>query len=221
METTLIELDLEHNTTIAFVDLDDAGERSFSFYRKGTADYHLRIESIIPFIEQSTIVHLGSLIISEKEGRVYADKLVRETHKREKLFSFDVNYRDDVFSSETEAVAVYKTYMDKADIMKLSENEIALFSSAPTLIEKLREIAKKNQLVVVTLGGAGSAYFYNGEFAVVPSISVKPVDTTGAGDAFYGALLSRLDGQGFVNLQKSLALCKCCGGVDNDRKGCY
>lgn len=219
LEETLIELDGERNTTIAFVDLDDAGERSFSFYRKGTADYRLQIQSVIPFIEKSTIVHLGSLVISEKEGRAYADELVAQTHKRGKLFSFDVNYRDDVFASEAEAVAVYKTYMEKADIIKLSENEIDLFSSADTLLAKLKEIAKKNQLVVVTLGGKGSAYFYNGEFAVVPSISVKPIDTTGAGDAFYGALLSRLDGQGFVDLQNALRFANIVGALTTTAKG--
>lgn len=219
LDETLIERDGAHNTTLAFVDLDENGERSFSFYRKNTADYRLRIESAVSFIQNSTIVHLGSLIVSEAEGRAYADALAEQTHKEGKLFSFDVNYRDDVFASEAEAVAVYKTYMEKADIVKLSESEIALFSDASTLFEKLQTIAKKNQLVVVTLGGEGSAYFYNGEYGVVPSIKIKPVDTTGAGDAFFGALLAKIDENGFVNLSQSLRFANIVGALTATGKG--
>lgn len=54
----------------------------------------------------------------------------------------------------------------------------------------------KDRLLLVTLGKDGSAYYYNGFKSVVPSISgLKCVDTTGAGDAFFGAFLATIEGK--------------------------
>lgn len=41
LDGVLIERDNNRNTTLAFVELDENGERSFCFYRKNTADYNL------------------------------------------------------------------------------------------------------------------------------------------------------------------------------------
>ena len=67
----------------------------------------------------------------------------------------------------------------------------------------LKDVSKKNKLVCVTLGSKGSAYALGDIEGVAESIKVKVVDTTGAGDAFYGALLSVLDGEDFSALTES------------------
>ena len=66
-----IARDYARNTTMAFVELDDAGERSFCFYRKNTADAHL---PHIPDeqIRRADIIHIGSLMLSESHGVEYA-----------------------------------------------------------------------------------------------------------------------------------------------------
>ena len=60
--------DPRRNTTLAFVSLDEHGDRSFCFYRKNTADYHL---PAVPddLLGQAHIVHVGSLMLSERTGR--------------------------------------------------------------------------------------------------------------------------------------------------------
>lgn len=181
------------NTTLAFVQLSDDGERSFCFYRKNTADYAMK-EETLSLITYADIVHLGSLMLSEKNGREFADKLVAEVKKAGKKLSFDVNYREDIFPDPQAAKEIYSKYAAAADIVKYSEEELGMFTGKKGL-DGLKDVARDNKLVCVTLGSKGSAYALGAKTGTAESVKVKVVDTTGAGDAFFGALLSRLDGK--------------------------
>ena len=56
------------------------------------------------------------------------------------------------------------------------------------LIEILEEIrAYFNTNVIITLEAAGSFTIVDGEYQIIPSIKVKALDSTGAGDIFHGA----------------------------------
>ncbi len=47
-------------------------------------------------------------------------------------------------------------------------------------------------LVLITLGNRGAFYRYKGGYNLIKGFKVKPVDTTGAGDAFMGGMLYNL-----------------------------
>ena len=180
-----LERKLDRNTTLAFVDLDEFGERSFCFYRKNTADY------ILPPIKESmfqdaTIVHIGSLMLSHEEGISYAKNLINLAHKHNKLVSFDINFRTDIFKNLEYAVNIYKEILEMADIVKFSEDEVEIFNE-----EYVTSL--KDKLVCISLGSSGSKYIYNDLTNCISSIKVIPVDTTGAGDAFYAGVLSQID----------------------------
>lgn len=181
-----VKKDERVNTTLAFVELDESGERSFCFYRKNTADYRLP-EIPDDIFAQADIVHVGSLMLSEPQGEEYALRLAEKARKSGKLVSFDVNFRDDIFRDRQAAVSVYKKLIEKADIVKFSEEETDIFTEI--YVESLTD-----KLVCVSLGANGSEWRYQGNRTKIASISVKPVDTTGAGDAFYAGVLSQLDG---------------------------
>lgn len=175
------------NTTLAFVELDKNGERSFCFYRKNTADYRLPVPPENLFAA-ARIVHIGSLMLSEDCGEAYAEKLALRARNAGKLVSFDVNFRTDIFRDREEAIGKYRKMLELADIVKFSEDEEEIFSKT-YIREKLCD-----KLVCITLGGAGSEWRYGGRNGKVSSVKVKPVDTTGAGDAFYAGVLTGLDG---------------------------
>ena len=181
-----IQQKTDANTTLAFVELDANGERSFCFYRKNTADYRLP-EVPNELFERATIVHIGSLMLSEAEGESYALALANRAKAAGKLVSFDVNFRDDIFRDTPSAVAIYKKLIELADVVKFSEDETEIFTQ--DYVNGLTE-----KLVCISLGGDGSRWQYLGEGENVPSITVKPVDTTGAGDAFYAGVLSQIAG---------------------------
>ena len=182
----LIEENKNRNTPLAFVDLDEEGERSFCFYRKNTADY------ILPVIKDemldiANIIHIGSLMLSHNEGIEYAKDLISKAHAKGKLVSFDINFRTDIFKNIEQAVKTYKEILELADIVKFSEDEVEIFNE--DYVNSL-----KDKLVCISLGKDGSKYFYNNLTNKIPSIKVKPVDTTGAGDAFYAGILSQING---------------------------
>ena len=186
-----LESDAQRNTTLAFVQLDRHGERSFCFYRKNTADYRMP-EIPDGLFDSADIVHIGSLMLSEDEGAAYVARLAKRASSAGKTVSFDVNFRTDIFKDKESAVSRYKTMLEAADIVKFSEDEVEIFG------QDYIDGRLKEKLVCITFGGNGSEWRYLGRRNAVPSVKVKPVDTTGAGDAFYAGVLSRLDG-----LQKS------------------
>lgn len=182
----LISQDPLRNTTLAFVELDASGERSFCFYRKNTADTNLPAISD-ELLQKSNIVHIGSLMLSEEAGVKYAKQIMHRAHTLGKMISFDVNFRTDIFKDKEQAISIYKEIISLADIVKFSEDEVDIFHKE--YIEK--ELI--NKLVCISLGKDGSIFRYKELKEKVSSISITPVDTTGAGDAFYAGILSKLD----------------------------
>lgn len=188
-----IQTDPERNTTLAFVSLTD-GERDFTFHRHETADYHIDFDAIdFARYEGLRILHLGSLMLSEKAGRDFAARIAKWARKEGVTLSFDMNFRMDTYRDFAEARAAYAPYVEAADIIKFSEDELALYTGIEDIETAIKSIARKDQLFVLTLGSQGSMYYYNGERATVPTEPVTPVDTTGAGDAFFGTLLAKIE----------------------------
>lgn len=190
-----IQTDPARNTTIAFVTLTD-GERDFAFLRNGTADYFIDVQDLdLNDFPNLNIVHLGSLMLSESEGRILAENIAEKTKAANKLLSFDVNFRTDLYKDFNAAKQAYAPFIEKADILKFSDDEILAFTGLSDITAAIDKVYKKNMLLLVTLGAKGSAYVYNDFSGFIPSVPVKPVDTTGAGDAFFGAVLANIDGK--------------------------
>ncbi len=202
------------NTTLAFVKLEN-GERDFAFYRENTADYLLPVLED-DFLKNFNIVHIGSLMLSKDEGYDYALYLAKQAKKMGCLVSFDVNFRKDIYSSVDEAIKRSKDIIDLADFVKLSDDEIAIFG------EDYFSSLPSNHRVFVTKGKKGSAYYHKNDVVEASTFIVDPIDTTGAGDAFYGALLSQLDkniNPTLDEIKEMLTLGNACGAIATLGKG--
>ena len=185
MDTTYINQSTERNTTLAFVELNEEGDRSFCFYRKNTADYSMPSVSD-ELIKSADIVCIGSLMLADAGCVEYALDIIERAHSFNKTVAFDVNYRTDIFRDKESAVNTYKKILARADIVKFSEDEVEIFTEE--YVQSLND-----KLVLITLGKNGSEWRYKGQRNTLPSISVKAIDTTGAGDAFFAGTLSILD----------------------------
>ena len=185
MDTTYIHQNLERNTTLAFVELNEEGERSFCFYRKNTADYFMP-EVSDQLIQSTDIVCIGSLMLADPKCVEYALDIIDRAHALGKTVAFDVNYRTDIYRDRESAVETYKKILAKVDIVKFSDDEVETFTE--DYVNRLSD-----KLVLITLGKNGSEWRYKGRKNRMPSIAVKPVDTTGAGDAFFAGALSVLN----------------------------
>lgn len=191
-----IQIDAERNTTIAFVTLTD-GERDFAFNRHDTADFNIDFDDIdFESYENLEILHLGSLMLSEQKGREFAEKIANKASELGAKLSFDMNFRKDIYKNFEDAKRAYAPFVERADIIKFSDDELADYTGISDMDEAAKSVLKKDKLLLVTLGKSGSAYYYNDLKGIVPSISgVKCVDTTGAGDAFFGAFLANIEGK--------------------------
>ncbi len=177
----------EEPTGLAFVTLDASGDRDFVFFREGCADSMLRREDVdISLLEECSVFHFSSVSLASpvsRDATFYAAAKARELGK---TVSFDINYRPFLWKSEEEAVREVEKALGYADVVKASEEEAALFGGTAEAF-----LSKGAQLVLFTYGAEGSSFSNGREEGRVPSFPVDAVDTTGAGDCFMGAFLSR------------------------------
>ncbi|MGM9874248.1 MAG: carbohydrate kinase [Bacilli bacterium] len=198
----ILQLD-SYNTSKAIVTLTD-GERDFKFDRDNGADYRLDFETFKKFdFSNINIVHLGSLMLSFKEGRELLIKMIDYLKNNTKCkISFDINYRSDIFSSLEESKKYYLSIIPSVDILKITTDELEILTGEKDIIKGLSSLVNKNIFTCLSDGGNGSYYFYQDKLEHIDTYKVKPVDTTGAGDAFYSYLLSSFDKKDYSLLSK-------------------
>jgi len=181
-------------TTLAFVSLSDQGERSFSFARKPGADTQiLREELNLSIIRNSRIFHFGSLSLTDSPSRETTLFALEEAKRADCLISYDPNYRPLLWNSREHAQKQMRSVLPFVDVMKLSDEETELitgYTDPKEAAEYLIGIGIK--VAAVTLGRKGVIVASKDGYAQIPGIQVDAIDTTGAGDAFWGAFLNRI-----------------------------
>lgn len=183
------------NTTLAIVHIDGNGDRSFSFYRKPGADMLLEEKEVdTDLLKNCRIFHFGSVSLTHQPSRgatFFAVKIARDSGA---IISFDPNLRPLLWDSLEEAKSMIEEGMKYTDILKVSEEELEFITGTNKPEEGLQIIRNKYQIpvVLVTLGPLGCFYGIGNHSGYLPAYKVRTVDTTGAGDAFLGAFLSRV-----------------------------
>ena len=194
IETKGLIMDEKVFTTLAFVSLNEKGERTFSFARKPGADTCLTKEEVnLELIKECKIFHFGSLSLTDnpsKEALLYALKKAKEMNK---IISYDPNYRPLLWKNKDTAVKEMRAVIKYADIMKISDEETELLTGYKEPEKAASKLIEQGvSLVFVTLGSEGS-FLKTKDFQIrVKSKKCNVVDTTGAGDAFWGAILYKL-----------------------------
>lgn len=181
----------EKPTTLAFVSLDDKGERDFSFIRG--ADSSLNFSDLdLSLLKEVKIIHFGSAtgFLSGNLRTTYKD-LLEFAKKNNKIISFDPNYREFFWSkSKIDFIENSMEFIKHADILKVSEEELYLLTNISNFREAISYLHTEGaKLIAVTLGKNGTFISNGTNFELVPSIKVDSIDSTGAGDAFIGSLL--------------------------------
>ena len=194
IETSGIVADPDVFTTMAFVALDAEGNRSFSFARKPGADTCLRAEELdLELVDGCKVFHFGTLSLTNDPARTATVTAVEYAKKKGKYISFDPNLRKPLWPSDTAAKEQIEWGLRKADIVKISDEEIEfLWGLSPEDGAKKLLSEYGVQLVYATLGPKG-CYTANRQGGVKVSSpdGIHVVDTTGAGDIFGGSAMSR------------------------------
>ena len=217
------------NTTLAFVQLDEQGDRSFSFYRNPGADIMLREDEIDKqLIADCEIFHFGSVSLTDEPVRSATLSAVDCAKKQGKIISFDPNYRPPLWKSEDLAREEISRALSLADIIKVSEEEMAYLTGETDLHRGGEWLARyRAALVLISLGAKGAFYYTQDCRGLLPAYPVKAVDTTGAGDAFLGAVHYRLRGKtanqiaaiGRDEIEDIVSFANAAGGLTTTRRG--
>lgn len=189
VDTSALFSDPEVFTTLAFVTLDQSGDRAFSFARKPGADTCLSAQELPEDFEDTKIFHFGTISMSHEPARSATLEAVRRARAGGRLVSFDPNIRLSLWEDPEDVKTQMRTALPLADIVKISEEEVAfLLNCGPE--EGARRLHEMGVgLAFITLGPDG-CYFSrkDGTCGLVPGLKgLATIDTTGAGDIFGGS----------------------------------
>ena len=194
VNTDLIARDTSALTTMAYVSLQSDGERDFVFSRGADGNFGMQDLPLYK-LSEAAIVHFGSA--TAMLGGAYLEayfELMIKAREAKQFVSFDPNYRSSLWGDRTEEfISLAKKGISLADFVKVSEEELQLISGCEELSAGIGELHRLGAKVIeVTLGKNGTLLSNGCELTTIPSIAIKSVDSTGAGDAFVGAVLFQL-----------------------------
>ena len=194
------ELTNEAVTTMAFVTLYKDGERSFTFVRNPGADILLTKEDIKERdIDNCRLCHAGSVSSSQSPSREAVFYGMELAHLKEKLVSFDINYRNMIWS-EVDCKKEVDKVLPFVDFLKISEEELYFVGGeehivdphdVPVLGEELDEADNEHHRGVLDV-----------DDEVVADLGHDVPQGLGKNDAGHGLDMVHTDGLGSLGLSR-------------------
>lgn len=188
----------EAKTGVAFISLDERGDRSFLFFREPSADMTIRREDIDEsVIADTAAVLFGSNLLTKPAVREATFHALEAARTSDVFIAIDPNIRRHLWSSEEDAREQVDRLLGYGDLVKMNEEELAFVSGGSSLEDGARffeEVLSPQgcSAFVLTLAEHGAGLWTTNFHFSVPAKQVDVLDTTGAGDGFVAALLTGL-----------------------------
>lgn len=224
VDITYLKQDEWHRTSTVLVDLNDQGERSFTFMVRPSADLFLETTDL-PCWRHGEWLHLCSIALSAEPSRTSAFTAMTAIRHAGGFVSFDPNIREDLWQDEHLLRLCLRQALQLADVVKLSEEEWRLISGKTQNDRDICALAKDYEIamLLVTKGAEGVVVCYRGQVHHFAGMSVNCVDSTGAGDAFVAGLLTGLSSSGLSTdereMRRIIDLAQRCGALAVTAKG--
>ena len=227
IDTTGLQYDESVHTTLAVVHTYADGDRDFSFYRNPGADMMLKPEEVNEdIIKNSAIFHFGSLSMTDEPCRSAHLHALKVAEEAGVLRSYDPNLRPPLWPDLEVAKENILALMSHCDILKISDNEIQWLSGKEDYDEGIAWLRSQFDipLIFLTLGKDGSRAFYKDVQAQAGGFRLNTIETTGAGDTFFGSMLHQLLEQPFggysaEDLGRMLQFANAAAALITTRKG--
>ena len=222
-------------TALAFVSLDAQGERSFSFYRPPAADLLFRDADFEDGgLAEAGFFHVCSNSLTDAGIAAATLSGMARARAAGALVSIDLNLRPALWPHATPSLPVLWQALEKADLVKLAQEELEFLEEGRmddgAIVARLLRSAR---LVLLTDGAAPVRWHTRAGSGQLPTFALRAVDTTAAGDAFIGGLLSQLqrcgvnasDFDAFLahpsGLEGCLRYASACGALAVTRHGAF
>ena len=204
-------IDLSHlaftdkaNTALAFVSLEEDGSRTFSFYRKPSADLLYSPEQIDPaWFADAFALHYCSVSLVDSPMRYAHLAAIAAAREAGAIVSFDPNLRFPLWPDRDMLRGTVLQFLPLSNILKISDEELEFLTGTADIESALPQLLVGDvQLVVYTCGSSGAHAYTRTAHGFAPCRKVRAVDTTGAGDGFIGSFLWQLERDG-VTLEQA------------------
>ena len=228
ISTEGLRWDNDVHTTLAVVHTLPGGDRDFSFYRNPGADMRLTVEELdADMIRGCKIFHFGTLSMTDEPVRSATYQAISIAEEAGVLRSFDPNLRPPLWSSLDAAREQVLYGMAHCDILKISDNEIQWLAGEEDFdagIRWIKERFPQIRLILLSMGRDGSRAYCADTYAEVPARGVNTIETTGAGDTFFGGVLHHVLQWGLreyteVELTQMLSFANAAAAIVTTRKG--
>ena len=227
IDTTGLMYDESVHTTLSVVHTFADGDRDFSFYRNPGADMMLRPEEVdAEIIKNSKIFHFGSLSMTDEPVRSAHLHALKIAERAGVLRSYDPNLRPPLWPNLDVAKENILELMGHCDILKISDNEIQWLSGKEDYDEGIAWLRSRYDipLIFLNLGKDGSRAYCGSVRTEQPGFKLNTIETTGAGDTFFGSVLHHILEKGFrpytkEELDEMLTFANAAAAIVTTRRG--
>lgn len=194
VETANLRFSAETATSLAFVQLSESGDRDFSFYRDPGADTQLRFEEVDKTqLDGAKVLCFGSLLLTAEPGRTAVPQIVEYARAHGVITAYDPNWRAPLWPDRATGVRAMRSLLPLADVVKVSDEELEMLTDCAEIPAGAAALfARGVQAVVVTRGAMGCVVCTPSCVRALSTYDTQVVDTTGSGDSFFGAFLTKL-----------------------------
>ena len=179
-------------TTVAFVKLVN-GQATYAFYDENTAGRLLSQDQLPALPATVTTLFFGGIsLVNDPAAFTYEALQAREAPTR--VTMIDPNIRPGfIAGKEAEYRARIERMIARADIVKLSDEDLHWLLGAGDVSELARQVLEKGpKIVFITEGAAGARAITATQNRFVAATKVTVADTVGAGDTFNAGALAAL-----------------------------
>ncbi len=186
-------IDPYHHTGVYFTFFDDNGEHRFVYLRKNSAASNFTVKDAERVsLEGVKIFHLSGISQAISKDCLEASfYFMRRCKELNILISYDVNYRETLWSKELFKSVAWFTIGEFADILTLNLKEAEYLGLKGEPEDIVKALLKKGpSFVALKLGKDGCVIGSTREgITRGKAFNVTVKDTVGAGDAFTAALI--------------------------------
>ena len=194
IDTSYLFTDPAARTTAVFVAVWDDGRKDLCFYRNPGADINLNGQEITDALfEGARCFHFGSISFIHEPGASAQRKAIGIAQAKGLMICYDPNYRPTLWPDVKTAQHVIRDSFRYCHLAKVSEEEFEVATGFTDIEGGIRWILNQGvEMVVVSRGGKG-AIAATGRFRIeAPACAMDVVETTGAGDGFMAAMISKM-----------------------------